>query len=107
MKLPKVLEFYFTYFYKKLILTLSYLIKEIFMSMELKTINNKIYKDEVGYYIEYYEPSNQIDFKETFLTEEKKYENWLKIFKKSGYRLVNIIRHPDMNQNILIHYFAD
>ena len=33
-----------------------------------------------------------------------KYADWLKYHCKTQ-RLVNIIRHPDMDRNILIHYF--
>jgi hypothetical protein len=97
--------FSFAYPYKKLILTLCYLFEEIIMSsLELK--------DDEEFQIFFYEVPESFEVVSKnnlgYLSEQSMhYTEWLKdelgMFHR---RLVNVIRHPDMNKNVLIHYFA-
>ena len=76
------------------------------MSLELK--------DDERFYIEYYEglyspyvedSHSDGEYKRKHY-EEKVYADWLNEQLGIYIRLLNVIRHPDMNRNILIHYFA-
>ena len=68
------------------------------MSMELKPREH--------YVLQYYEfkTEDEVDADE-FYNEQGKYEDWLNGYRKIHYKLVNIVRHPDMSRNVLIHYF--
>ena len=73
------------------------------MSMELK--------GNEEYIIHYYECKPEIethpDLEDSKFDKEKlKYEDWLNRFINYKYKLVNVVRHPDMSRNILIHYFT-
>ena len=64
-------------------------------------------KDDEGYLIFYYRIPES-DPPASFMgNESRDYTEWLKR-ETSGYhtRLLNVIRHPDMSKNVLIHYFA-
>ena len=77
------------------------------MSMELK--------ENERCHIEYYEEFNSPYIKDSYSDdeykrrhyEEKVYADWLNKQLGMYLRLVNVARHPDMNRNILIHYFVD
>jgi hypothetical protein len=61
----------------------------------------------VGFKSPYIEGSPSDDEYKEKHYEEKDYADWLN--KQLGMypRLVNVVRHPDMNRNILIHYFVE
>ena len=66
------------------------------MSMELK--------ENEEYIIQYYEfipDSEYLDSREL-----EKYQDWLNGYRKMNCKLVNIVRHPNMTRNTLIHYFT-
>ena len=70
------------------------------MSMDL------VGKEENHFLILYYEMT--YDYGKNIIDkehEEKDYKDWLNSHKRPDRRLMNIIRHPDMDRNILIHYF--
>jgi len=72
--------------------------EEVFMSMELK-------HDE-RFHIYYY-GITESEPPESFMYQESRhYSVWLEKNSANDRRLVNVIRHPDMSKNVLIHYFA-